>query len=204
MFASLYMRWFIPHSLKQMRQGGINLQKAEEEANVRISAVNDLKVKIVEEFLHYMTVRVLPDHKLFTQCCSTFIYCVCSFSKERDWAWRKFTCPWSQQVSRRRKPNWSPTAEKDHLNSGRLRSHKFNFFISTPTSSVGRFEEDVFFLWYSKRTPSWTGGRRVCWRRVRSWWEEPVRSVTWGQEKPSYQRFCTRSEKQFVAVYTSR
>ncbi|XP_062870491.1 structural maintenance of chromosomes protein 5 [Trichomycterus rosablanca] len=44
-------------SLRQMRQGGINLQKAEEEANVRISGVNDKKVTIVEEFLHYMKQR---------------------------------------------------------------------------------------------------------------------------------------------------
>ncbi|KAG7322996.1 hypothetical protein KOW79_014342 [Hemibagrus wyckioides] len=44
-------------SLKQMQQGGIDLQKAEEEANTRIAHVNEQKVTIVEEFLHAMKHR---------------------------------------------------------------------------------------------------------------------------------------------------
>ncbi|KAK3522196.1 hypothetical protein QTP70_027690, partial [Hemibagrus guttatus] len=44
-------------SLKQMQQGGIDLQKAEEEANARIAYVNEQKVTIVEEFLHSMKHR---------------------------------------------------------------------------------------------------------------------------------------------------
>ncbi|KAM9455805.1 structural maintenance of chromosomes protein 5 [Clarias gariepinus] len=44
-------------SLKQMQQGGVDLQKAEDEANTRISHVNEQKVAIVEEFLHSMKNR---------------------------------------------------------------------------------------------------------------------------------------------------
>lgn len=45
-------------SLRQMQQGEIDLQKAEDEANARISHVNEQKVAIVEEFLHFMKVSV--------------------------------------------------------------------------------------------------------------------------------------------------
>ncbi|XP_060765097.1 structural maintenance of chromosomes protein 5 isoform X2 [Neoarius graeffei] len=44
-------------SLRQMQQGEIDLQKAEDEANARISHVNEQKVAIVEEFLHFMKHR---------------------------------------------------------------------------------------------------------------------------------------------------
>ncbi|XP_053097068.1 structural maintenance of chromosomes protein 5 [Pangasianodon hypophthalmus] len=44
-------------SLRQMQQVGIDLQKAEDEANARISHVNEQKVAIVEEFLHSMKHR---------------------------------------------------------------------------------------------------------------------------------------------------
>ncbi|MCJ8750400.1 hypothetical protein PDJAM_G00264230, partial [Pangasius djambal] len=45
-------------SLRQMQQVGIDLQKVEDEANARISHVNEQKVAIVEEFLHSMKVSV--------------------------------------------------------------------------------------------------------------------------------------------------
>uniref|UniRef100_A0AAR2KTI0 Structural maintenance of chromosomes protein 5 n=1 Tax=Pygocentrus nattereri TaxID=42514 RepID=A0AAR2KTI0_PYGNA len=65
-------------SLRQMEQGGINLQEAEEEAKTKISHVNDQKVAIVEEILNSMKVCVKPhlflpftiSHKL----CYSFIY----------------------------------------------------------------------------------------------------------------------------------
>ncbi|XP_017344869.1 structural maintenance of chromosomes protein 5 [Ictalurus punctatus] len=44
-------------SLRQMQQVGIDLQRAEDEANARISRVNEQKVSIVEEFLHSMKHR---------------------------------------------------------------------------------------------------------------------------------------------------
>ncbi|KAF4082740.1 hypothetical protein AMELA_G00155010 [Ameiurus melas] len=44
-------------SLRQMQQVGIDLQRAEDEANARISRVNEQKVAIVEEFLHSMKHR---------------------------------------------------------------------------------------------------------------------------------------------------
>uniref|UniRef100_A0AAR2JIK3 Structural maintenance of chromosomes protein 5 n=1 Tax=Pygocentrus nattereri TaxID=42514 RepID=A0AAR2JIK3_PYGNA len=53
-------------SLRQMEQGGINLQEAEEEAKTKISHVNDQKVAIVEEILNSMKVCVkLSMEKVF-------------------------------------------------------------------------------------------------------------------------------------------
>ena len=43
-------------SLRQMEQGGIDLQKAEEETKAQISAVNSQKVAIVAEFMAHMKV----------------------------------------------------------------------------------------------------------------------------------------------------
>uniref|UniRef100_A0A673Y3R5 Structural maintenance of chromosomes protein 5 n=1 Tax=Salmo trutta TaxID=8032 RepID=A0A673Y3R5_SALTR len=44
-------------SLRQMEQGGIDLQKAEEETKAQISAVNSQKVAIVAEFMAHMKVQ---------------------------------------------------------------------------------------------------------------------------------------------------
>ncbi|CDQ64147.1 unnamed protein product [Oncorhynchus mykiss] len=44
-------------SLRQMEQGGIDLQKAEEETKAQISAVNSQKVAIVAEFMAHMKLR---------------------------------------------------------------------------------------------------------------------------------------------------
>uniref|UniRef100_A0A6Q2WT45 Structural maintenance of chromosomes protein 5 n=1 Tax=Esox lucius TaxID=8010 RepID=A0A6Q2WT45_ESOLU len=44
-------------SLRQMEQGGIDLQKAEEETKTQISAVNSQKVAIVAEFMTHMKVH---------------------------------------------------------------------------------------------------------------------------------------------------
>ncbi|XP_036451673.1 structural maintenance of chromosomes protein 5 [Colossoma macropomum] len=53
-------------SLRQMEQGGINLQEAEEEAKTKISHVNDQKVAIVEEILNSMKFRArLSMEKVF-------------------------------------------------------------------------------------------------------------------------------------------
>uniref|UniRef100_A0A4W4FIK2 Structural maintenance of chromosomes protein 5 n=1 Tax=Electrophorus electricus TaxID=8005 RepID=A0A4W4FIK2_ELEEL len=44
-------------SVRQMEQSGIDLLKADEEAKVKICAVNDQKVAIVEDFVHAMKLR---------------------------------------------------------------------------------------------------------------------------------------------------
>ncbi|XP_010876179.2 structural maintenance of chromosomes protein 5 [Esox lucius] len=54
-------------SLRQMEQGGIDLQKAEEETKTQISAVNSQKVAIVAEFMTHMKLRAkLSMEKVYT------------------------------------------------------------------------------------------------------------------------------------------
>lgn len=55
-------------SLRQMEQGGIDLQKAEEETKAQISAVNSQKVAIVAEFMAHMKVlsRVNTEGSIYT------------------------------------------------------------------------------------------------------------------------------------------
>ncbi|CAB1332711.1 unnamed protein product, partial [Coregonus sp. 'balchen'] len=62
-------------SLRQMEQGGIDLQKAEEETKAQISAVNSQKVAIVAEFMAHMKLRAtLSMEKVYmaleTQACA--------------------------------------------------------------------------------------------------------------------------------------